>query len=507
MTERGPFLFLVALVFLAGIGTATFRHLNYRIPILPGEQQTVWQVEARIDYLNEGGSSQIFLTLPPEQSGFRVVGETGASPGFGFDIERVGNQRRAHWTKRYAEGVQTLFYELELIQDPLSQVLDNEPEIVSRPRWDEPYRTAAQQLLNSVMPITADAHSLAIQLIRDLNRMPPDQNVTLLRGRYDDPELLANLIATAGVAARVVQVLELEDGRRRQPLNAYVQVWHEDGWRLYDPSSGRVGESDNLLIWQTDTPALLEVVGGSRSRVSFSMINQTRPTLALTDRQSPGYDISLYSLPIAEQGMFKLIMLLPVGALVVVFMRLIVGIRTAGTFMPVLIALAFLQTELLPGLASFILIISIGLIIRAYLSDLNLLLVSRIATLIILVIGIISVFSVVSYRLGLIGGLTITFFPMIILAWTIERMSIIWEEEGPKEVFIQGAGSLTVAVLAFLVMDQQLVRHLAFNFPELHFCVLAFVLAIGRYTGYRMVELNRFSSLFDGKAGRDSTLR
>jgi len=56
---------------------------------------------------------------------------------------------------------------------------------------------------------------------------------------------------------------------------------------------------------------------------------------------------------------------------------------------------------------------------------------------VILVIGIISVFSILSYRLGLISGLTITFFPMIILAWTIERMSITWEEEGPQESFVE----------------------------------------------------------------------
>lgn len=213
--------------------------------------------------------------------------------------------------------------------------------------------------------------------------------------------------------------------------------------------------------------------------------------LALAE-PSPGTGFSLHSLPIAEQGMFKLIMLLPVGALVVVLMRIIVGIRTAGTFMPVLIALAFLQTELLPGIVSFVLVIAIGLVIRSYLSHLNLLLVARIATLVILVIGIISVFSIVSYRLGLIGGLTITFFPMIILAWTIERMSIIWEEEGPREVFIQGGGSLLVAVLAFLLMDLSVVRHMAFNFPELHLAVLGLVMLVGRYTGYRLLELRRF---------------
>ncbi len=211
--------------------------------------------------------------------------------------------------------------------------------------------------------------------------------------------------------------------------------------------------------------------------------------------QAPGFNISLYSLPVAEQGMFKLIMLLPVGALVVVFMRIMIGIRTSGTFMPVLIALAFLQTELIPGITSFVLVVAIGLLIRSYLSSLNLLLVARIATLVILVIGIISVFSVVTYQLGLIGGLTISFFPMIILAWTIERMSIIWEEEGPREVLVQGGGSLLVATLAFLLMDQILVRHLAFNFPELHLCILALVMIIGRYTGYRLLELGRFQSL------------
>ena len=495
MTERGPFLFLIALLFIAGIGTATFRQMTYRIPLLPGEQQSVWQVEARIEYRASGGATQAYLTLPPPQSGFRIVSETGASSGFGFDLERSGGQRRAHWTKREASGQQSLFYKLDLVQDADYEVESMEPVGPPVIRWDEPYQTAARQLIDSVLPITADAHTLAQQLIRSMNRQPREQNVSLLREEYSDPDLLANLLRTAGVPARTVQVLELEEDRRRQRLRDFVQVWHQGDWRLYDTRTGFVGETDNLLLWQTDTPAVLEVLGGFRSRVSFSMISQPRSMLALTEQQTPGYDISLYSLPVAEQGMFKLIMLLPVGALVVVFMRLMIGVRTAGTFMPVLIALAFLQTKLLPGVVSLVLVVSIGLVIRSYLSALNLLLVARIATLVILVIGIISVVSVLSYRLGMIGGLTITFFPMIILAWTIERMSIIWEEEGPREVLIQGGGSLLVAVLAFLLMDQALVRHLAFNFPELHFCVLALVMLIGRYTGYRLLELTRFASL------------
>jgi len=496
VNQQGPFLFLVVLLFLAGIGTASFRHQSYRIPLLPGEQQSVWQVEARIQYIALGQSSQIFLTLPPEQSGFRTIEQTGAAPGFGFTTEQQGRQRRAHWTKRNASGQQTLFYKLALVQDDAYQIEPDPPDPRPSTRWDEPYLTAARQVLDSLLPITADAHSLAVQLIQTMNQRPANQSVSLLRDRYDDPELLASLLMTAGIPARSVQVLELGDGRRRQTLVEHVQVWRGDAWHLYDPESGPVAGTENLLLWQAQTPAVLEVIGGTGSRVSFSMISQSRPMLELAEgSRGPGFALSLYSLPIAEQGMFKLIMLLPVGALVVVFMRILVGIRTSGTFMPVLIALAFLQTDLLPGLSSFVLVIAIGLLIRSYLSSLNLLLVARIATLVIIVIGMISVFSVVSYQLGLIGGLTITFFPMIILAWTIERMSIIWEEEGPREVLIQGGGSLLVATFAFLLMDLSIVRHLAFNFPELHLAILALVMIIGRYTGYRLLELGRFSSL------------
>src|SRR5690625_7007610 len=81
---------------------------------------------------------------------------------------------------------------------------------------------------------------------------------------------------------------------------------------------------------------------------------------------------------------------------------------------------------------------------------------------------LISILSLLGYQLGLSTGMTITFFPMIIIAWTIERMSILWEEEGPREVVVQGGGSLLVAVLAYLLMEVPLAGHLSFNFPELN---------------------------------------
>ena len=93
--------------------------------------------------------------------------------------------------------------------------------------------------------------------------------------------------------------------------------------------------------------------------------------------------------------------------------------------------------------------------------------------------------------------LSVTYFPTIILAWTIERMSILWEEEGGHEVLVQGSGSLLVAVLAYLAMSSRLVSHLTFNFPELTLSLLGLILLLGKYTGYRLSELYRFRNLGD----------
>jgi len=228
------------------------------------------------------------------------------------------------------------------------------------------------------------------------------------------------------------------------------------------------------------------------------MLRQTVPALQIIRAEADGQAFgafSLHQLPVEQQGMFRMLLLLPFGALVVCLMRIVVGIKTSGTFMPVLIAVAFVQTSLLPGLAAFIGVVTLGLLMRGYLSSLNLLLVSRISALIVLVLFITAGISIIGYQMGYSTGMTVTFFPMVILAWTIERMSILWEEEGAREVVTQGFGSLLVAIFAFLVMRAPLAEHLSFNFPELHLVVLGLILLLGQYTGYKLTELRRFTPM------------
>ncbi len=505
MKSRAGYFLTLLLIGLAGILIAVLRQMETGVPFLPGQERSVWLVEARIDFEALNREVTASLSLPDKQlPGFELFDEQAASQGYGFSILRRPQGRRAEWTRREARGEQSLYYSAQFVASGESPANADakQPAIKEFPIiWDAAEELAADAMLARAREMSSSPHSLARELIKYLNDPAVDQNAALLRiHQAGDAELLLQLLQRAGIESRYVMGLYLEDARRRQTLTPMVEVFHDGEWLLFNPATGEEGVPENLLLWHRGGISVLDVTGGRDSSLSFSMIRQSVPATYLatvTGADSIFARLGVHRLPIEEQSMFKLLLLLPLGATVVVLMRVVVGLKTAGTFMPILISLAFLQTSLLPGLVSFISVVGIGLLLRGYLSRLNLLLVARIATLIVLVVFIISALSIIGFQMGYSTGMTITFFPMIIIAWTIERMSILWEEEGAYEVLLQGGGSLAVAVIAYLLMQMAIMQHLSFNFPELNLVLLALILALGQYTGYKLTELRRFRAMED----------
>lgn len=499
MTSRTPFYLAVFLLIALGVSLSVFRHQLYGVPWTPGETRQVWDVEARIEFNAQDQAAKVSLAIPSTQDGFTLVSENASSPGYGISYLMTPTGRRAEWTIRHANGAQTIYYKAQFLVDPHAKVKTNPPtELPVKPTFSGPELSSVNAVIQRATQHSADSISFTRELIKALNDNE-SQDSALLLNVHGKVNMTQKLLSFAQIPNKVVGVIQLEDGRRRQSIEQMIQVWDGEQWVLFNPKSNTV-EPNSLLIWDDSNLSLLDVVGGKQSQVHFSMIAQEVSPQQATDNKVMAdglLNLSIHSLPLDEQAMFKTIMLIPIGALIVVFLRVIVGLKTSGTFMPVLIAVAFVQTQLLTGIIGFLLIVGAGLFIRSYLSKLNLLLVARISAVIIAVILIISFFTVIAFKLGLTEGLTITFFPMIILSWTIERMSILWEEEGAKEVLLQGGGSLATAVLIYLAMTNNYVQHLTFNFIGLQLVVLACILLLGTYTGYRINELRRFKPLVD----------
>ena len=502
---------IAGLLISLGLGLTLYKAINLGFPLLPGEYSDVWTVETKANFRPSSNSAvEVELVLPKMLAGWTNLDEHFASSGFGFsiidgqaDTRLLADSRRARWTRQSLDRPTTLYYKMQLYRSADSNQLPDFPVFNPvQPRLKPDQQAAMERLVIKLAEKSSNQERFTSLLIQEFLRNSPDQDTLFLLDSYQEDALtvIMDVLAYRGIPAHQIRGIFLEDGRRRQTLSSLVEIYNGEGWVILDPRTGITGLPQNFFIWQRGEGTILNVVGGRNSSLEFALVSNSLPvkTVVGMGQRSEEVDLldfSIYALPVEQQGIFKGLLLIPVAALVVVFMRILVGVSTSGTFMPVLIALAFIQTTLIVGLLIFLGLVGVGLWIRSYLSHLNLLLVSRVAAVIIVVILLMAVLAVISYKLGLDQALTVTFFPTVIVAWTIERMSIRWEEEGGHEVLIQGGGSLIVAVLAYLAMSTPIVEHLTFNFPELMLSLLGIILLLGKYTGFRLSELHRFRDL------------
>ena len=511
MVSRGVFYIVTAILFVTGLLFMIYQHVTFDVPFFPGEEREIWTVEAKVDFEPNGNvPATVDLALPAVQPGFTQLSQSTASVGYGTSYVLRQQNSYVEWTKRAPLGLQTLYYRADFLRDDSAAASSMTIPELKQNTEPEPYATAMREIAEAARQRSSDPFSFMVQTIDELKRQP--ETASFLLTQYRREELLLHILELAQIPARVVGVLDLEDGRRNRTLTTRIAVFDGPHYEIFDPADGSSGINCQQLIWHNHDGSLLDVQGGSNAHLSFSTLRGSLPAaqageLKVKAAQAAGAEtvnLSISSLPLEEQSLFKGILLLPIGVIIVVFLRVIVGVKTSGTFMPVLIAMAFLQTSLLVGLIGFVSIVAIGLVVRSWLSHLNLLLVARISAVIITVIAIIGAISFITYKIGLTEGVKVTFFPMIILSWTIERMSILWEEEGYKEVLKQGGGSLFVAVCAFIAMDSCVIEHLTFNFLGLQLVILSLVLLMGNYTGFRLSELKRFKPLAQNiKSGRN----
>jgi hypothetical protein len=282
----------------------------------------------------------------------------------------------------------------------------------------------------------------------------------------------------------------------------WLEVHNGKRWEGFDPLTGNKGFPENFVRWSVGSDPLVEIENGRNSHTSFAVTRYAQSLTKVARERAEASDswvagLLLFNLPIGTQNVYRVLLMVPVGALAVAFMRTIVGVPTLGTFMPILVAIAFRETELLWGIVLFVLITAAGLSLRFYLERLQLLLVPRLCSVLVLVVLLMLAISLLSGRLGLDRGFSVALFPIVILTMVIEHMSVIWEESGPGAAIKEGIGSLFVAILGYLIMTDEYLTHVVFLFPETLLALLAAFIVMGRYTGYRVTELMRFKDIVE----------
>lgn len=506
MSAQAKLIVAVVGLCLLGGGVAAYKSRTLGVPFWQNEKIDEWLVEAKVSFLATGKEVKARLSLPAkavEQDG----GQESGSLGYHYDIEDDRGEYAAVWSSKDREDGQALYYRVRFKKSLSS---GGEPE----PAFEEPEApevanlpgslgTAARNIVDRAKAVSADPDSLFMALFNQINETDGSQELLLIKRHYEKEGLAKSnltmgidLLGMAGVSARPAYGVKLNEDEIGQEPIPLLEYYDGAAWKVRNPMEpSTILDGREIFVWHRGGGPMLEVTGGENSKVTFTVTKNRIPLARLTDlRESPFLISTILALPVSERAVFRYIVLIPLGAFIVVLMRNLIGIPTLGTFMPVLLALALLEIKPVQGILMFTILVGAGLWFRFLLSRMNLLVVPRVAACVVIVTLLMMLLSVVSYQLGYSVGIKITLFPMIIIAWTLERMSLIWEEEGKRSAFTQVSGSVIVAVAAYYFMKVDQIQYWAFFFPELLLVLLAMILLVGRYTGYRVSELIRFKT-------------
>ncbi|MFO6428753.1 7TM domain-containing protein [Erythrobacter sp. W302b] len=183
-----------------------------------------------------------------------------------------------------------------------------------------------------------------------------------------------------------------------------------------------------------------------------------------------------------------LLLVMPLGATVVVFVRSVLGWKTFGLFTPMLLALAYLQSGPIAGPVVSTCAILVGMLAVPFLKLLNLSRVGFLGTLIAIVVSALGAMALKFDQPALVSA-----FPVVVTALIVERWWNAYEADGPKKAVRMTIATLGVAIAIQLLVAAPPVVWLATELPlGLPLASTALMIVLGRYQGLRLSEIARF---------------
>ncbi|OGW72433.1 MAG: hypothetical protein A2Y02_01275 [Omnitrophica bacterium GWA2_52_12] len=477
--------------------------------------QHLWRVEIGMTPHGAGTRASFRLTLPADNERQTIYNENFENSGLSFAIQesKLTKNRMGRWQAQILDGAKSVKY---IFSAQLkSQTFEIPPDLRLDPTIKDRLAPEDQLWLKPSEYIQSDDKKIKSTLRKAIGREKRVEKVMhklfdFVRGKVqyrseqgskDALETLKQLTAdcggqarvmvalsrAAGIPSRVVGGLLLEPGVK-QITHVWIENYIGGKWIPFDTVNNHFASIPNhyLELYKGDV-VLLRHSGLAKIDYYFNVGFETMPPV-----DQPW---SLYILPVHFHGITKMLLLIPLGTLIVALTRIVLGIPTFGTFGPILLAIAFEEVLLVPGLLFVALVLSINCLVRRLLDHLKILIIPKLSILVTTVVLILISVMMLSVHFGQLRILYVSAFPIIIMTWMTERFSVLQIEDGTMAAVKSSLGTVVVAILAYLVMDIPKLRSYFFAFPELLLVNIAVLLLLGRYTGIRLTELWRFRDL------------
>ncbi|MBI5508234.1 MAG: transglutaminase [Deltaproteobacteria bacterium] len=476
-------------------------------------------LEMRFDGHDDDASVTTFL--PMSDSHQTISDEESSSPGLHLTTHSRGGNRIANWSgvnipagARIRHSFAVLARAVHFQLDPKLEVPGSYPaSVVPYLKPEKDIQVDAAEIRQRLTEIGADQGSLVARLdaiFRATSAMPqrPFKGVTdaLTALRLGEAScngksrLFVALSRATGIPARLVGGLIMQSGVRRVS-HQWAEAYVGGHWVPFDATNKHFATLPEhyLTLYYGD-----EVLYRHTKDINFDYRYVVETMLVPSPKAKASFHVFNIWAAFERLGLsftlLRTLLMLPIGALVVVLLRNVVGTPTYGTFLPALIAAAASETGALWGTLGLIVVVVVVAFGRMLLVRLELL---HSPTLAILLAGVavsLITITMIADQLGLHRLTRISLFPIAVVAITSERFYLSLAEQGVATALKHLGGTFAVVFACYIVMSSPALQVLVIGFPEVLLVVVALNIYLGRWVGVRLSEYRRFRQLLLARA-------
>jgi len=197
-----------------------------------------------------------------------------------------------------------------------------------------------------------------------------------------------------------------------------------------------------------------------------------------------------------SQNVIYLLLAVPFIVFVISFLRQFVGLSTFGVYAPLMLTLSFMVLGLKLGLFVFAVVMGVSYLIRLVFERVELLYIPKVSLLLSLLA--LSFFLVLGVAVEFDSpvNLSLTIFPMLVMATLSEKFLSAQSSEGTRSAVITAAETVFISFVAYAIVTWAWMQNGILALPEVILIPILGNIWLGRFTGLRLSEYIKFRSLF-----------
>ena len=191
-----------------------------------------------------------------------------------------------------------------------------------------------------------------------------------------------------------------------------------------------------------------------------------------------------------------LILMLPIIATFIAFLRQVVGIKAFGIYTPLLITFAFLATNGIKyGIVIFVAVILIGMAMRFILKPFRLLYLPRVAIMLSVVAILVLFMLTLGGNFHRTGLASVSIFPILIMITLVEKFIAVQIEKGNQTASILALETLFISIVGFYIASWPILINFLVAYPWAVLLTIPINIILGKWTGLRLTEYLRFKEV------------